>query len=299
MSISCEPTSQKSATTAVAERATDRARLVELEARILECERSLRLFKMERYQVQSRLAAYTYPVLTLPPEIVSEIFEYFLPTYPTRPAALSSVASPNPMLLCQICRAWRELALATPALWCAFTLRLNTARAVAEKPHYMELALARSGSHPLSLRLECNVVPRHNSPLPLSPFFHTLAPHRARLEHLSLCGSLESLSALHGPLPLLRTVSLASLYHVQTGGEPLTAAFRAAPLLRSAALSSYSDIYAGVLPWAQLTALTVDQIPLHGCHAVLARAPHLVHCRFTLRAWLPDVGLTCGIPLST
>ncbi|KAJ7167781.1 hypothetical protein C8R46DRAFT_870883, partial [Mycena filopes] len=58
------------------------------------------------------------PALTLPVEITSEIFlcclprtsEYFLP-----PTFESPVRAP--MLLLQICRTWRAIALSSPRLW--------------------------------------------------------------------------------------------------------------------------------------------------------------------------------------
>ncbi|KAJ6588192.1 hypothetical protein B0H19DRAFT_1098293, partial [Mycena capillaripes] len=73
----------------------------------------------ERNLLQKRLDAYTYPVLTLPNEVVSEIFGHFLPVYPTSPPAID-LLSPN--LLGQICRKWREIALTTPVLWRAISV---------------------------------------------------------------------------------------------------------------------------------------------------------------------------------
>ncbi|KAJ7280998.1 hypothetical protein C8J57DRAFT_1501196 [Mycena rebaudengoi] len=41
--------------------------------------------RMERASLEEDLAAYTFPVLDLPPEITAEIFVHFLPTYPECP----------------------------------------------------------------------------------------------------------------------------------------------------------------------------------------------------------------------
>ncbi|KAJ7932065.1 hypothetical protein B0H13DRAFT_809491, partial [Mycena leptocephala] len=92
----------------------DRARITDLEAQILHLEHSLRALRIEKSQAQRRLDSYTYPVLTLPNEIVSEIFMRFLPTYPRFPP-FTGILSPT--ILTQICRKWREIALGTPALW--------------------------------------------------------------------------------------------------------------------------------------------------------------------------------------
>ncbi|KAJ7898614.1 hypothetical protein B0H14DRAFT_2315033, partial [Mycena olivaceomarginata] len=54
-----------------------------------------------------------YPVLTLPPEITTEIFIRCLPVQ------WYHLPSPRdaPLLLLQICSSWRALTLCTPALW--------------------------------------------------------------------------------------------------------------------------------------------------------------------------------------
>ncbi|KAJ7667265.1 hypothetical protein B0H17DRAFT_836591, partial [Mycena rosella] len=54
-----------------------------------------------------------YPVLTLPPEIVSQIFVNCLPIHGrVRPSPTTA-----PLTLTQICHHWREIALSTSALW--------------------------------------------------------------------------------------------------------------------------------------------------------------------------------------
>ncbi|KAJ7277352.1 hypothetical protein C8J57DRAFT_1024804, partial [Mycena rebaudengoi] len=66
-----------------------------------------------RAVIQAELNLYTYPVLTLPPEITSEIFVQSLPSHdPVVP-----YPSESPLIFLRICRAWRLLALSTPALW--------------------------------------------------------------------------------------------------------------------------------------------------------------------------------------
>ncbi|KAJ6559988.1 hypothetical protein B0H19DRAFT_890834, partial [Mycena capillaripes] len=53
------------------------------------------------------------PVRRLPEDIVRAIFMASLPS--TRNPAISG--QETPLLLCQICRSWRNTALATPRLW--------------------------------------------------------------------------------------------------------------------------------------------------------------------------------------
>ncbi|KAJ7820796.1 hypothetical protein B0H13DRAFT_2291934 [Mycena leptocephala] len=126
----------------------DRTRVTDLEAQILHLERSLSALRNEKTLVQERLDSYKYSVLTLPNEIVSEIFMHFLPAYPRFPP-LTGILSPT--ILTQICRKWREIALGTPALW-----RIMSDSA--DPPfnllaHVFNIWLNRSRSCPLSLQL--------------------------------------------------------------------------------------------------------------------------------------------------
>lgn len=62
------------------------------------------------------------PARRLPPDVVQEIFLACLPT--KRNAVMS--AKETPLLLTTICRAWRALALGTPALWASLTPRSDS-----------------------------------------------------------------------------------------------------------------------------------------------------------------------------
>ncbi|KAJ7864883.1 hypothetical protein B0H13DRAFT_2671116 [Mycena leptocephala] len=63
--------------------AADRARIAALAARIEHLERSLAALRTEKALAEKPLDDYKYPVLTLPNEIISEIFLHFLPNYPS------------------------------------------------------------------------------------------------------------------------------------------------------------------------------------------------------------------------
>ncbi|KAF7322296.1 F-box domain-containing protein [Mycena chlorophos] len=109
--------------TAVPEgRALLRNRIAMLDVEIPVLENALKTLLEERKWAQEQLDAYAYPVLTLPNEVVSDIFLQYIPPYPERPPLLGD-ASPTNLL--QICRRWREIALSTPALWRAFQPRLG------------------------------------------------------------------------------------------------------------------------------------------------------------------------------
>ncbi|KAJ7074016.1 hypothetical protein C8F01DRAFT_1242294 [Mycena amicta] len=102
-------------------RAADRTRLSVLNTQIEQLRIALNAVFSEQTLIQDRLDAYTYPVLTLPNEIVSEIFIQYLSSYPSCPPLLGEG---SPTKLAQICRRWREIAHATPALWRAIEFNM-------------------------------------------------------------------------------------------------------------------------------------------------------------------------------
>ncbi|KAJ7507070.1 hypothetical protein B0H11DRAFT_1903066 [Mycena galericulata] len=107
---------------AARERAADCVQLANIDARILELELSLRFLREEKAFVKGRPDAYTYPVLTLPYEIVTDIFIQFIPAYPVPPPAIGLL---SPTVLGQICRKWRGILWSSPALWRAISLSLG------------------------------------------------------------------------------------------------------------------------------------------------------------------------------
>ncbi|KAJ7471095.1 hypothetical protein FB451DRAFT_1473188 [Mycena latifolia] len=80
-------------------RAADRAHIADIAAQILTLKPSLRVLRAEQQRTQERLDSYTYPVLTLPNEIVLEIFIHFVPGYPLSTTDGASIAhSPHTYL---------------------------------------------------------------------------------------------------------------------------------------------------------------------------------------------------------
>ncbi|KAF8214055.1 hypothetical protein K438DRAFT_1563557, partial [Mycena galopus ATCC 62051] len=64
--------------------------------------------------LQTERESIVYPVLSLPPEITSEIFIRCLPSDRKLGAVKVDEA---PLLIMHICRAWRQIAISLPALW--------------------------------------------------------------------------------------------------------------------------------------------------------------------------------------
>ncbi|KAJ7227867.1 hypothetical protein B0H12DRAFT_1223662 [Mycena haematopus] len=243
----------------------DRARLFELNARIVDLERSLSALHTKQDLVQERLDAYKYPVLTLPNEITSLIFLHFLPIYPAAPP-LSGLDSPTS--LTYVCRHWRDVALGTPALWRAIKLidhfdNIMT-YAYEQRRHICDAWIKRSRSFPLSIGIEIN---DYHGVLP-----EPLTMATTRWEHLSLCGPVSCLPKLGGSMPMLRSLYLSS--------SPQ--AFGSDDFYEGPRLLAEHVVSTIILPWIQLTCLTLEYVGIDRCVQILKQTVNLVQCDLTL-----------------
>ncbi|KAJ6498448.1 hypothetical protein C8R47DRAFT_306923 [Mycena vitilis] len=243
-------------------RTADRARVVQLDIQIQDLREKLRALEFEQELAQERLDSYTYPVLSVPNELISEIFLHVLPVYPLAPP----LAGPSsPTALSHICQKWRQIALATPALWRAITLHGHET----PSPQRTETWLNRSGLFPLSI-----------SVTDFGTHSETLAPFVSRCsrwEHVSLHIHPSQFATIDVPLPHLRHL----LLHLVQDGALATTTFAHAPLLRSVILNDYT-VENIMLPWAQLTSLTLHIVFPSECTPILQQAPNLVYCKLRL-----------------
>ncbi|KAK6992100.1 F-box domain-containing protein [Favolaschia claudopus] len=231
--------------------AADRALLEDLDGQISELERSLAVLLQQKSAVKERLGAYKYPVLSLPNEIISEIFIRFLPAYPECPV---SWGPRSPTFLTQICRRWREVALSTPALWRALSLSDGLGQQLGD------LWLDRAGSCPLSL--EVDEFWGGNRPEELALVLSYLG--RCECLRLRLYEVDTQLSSIQGAIsentmPLLRHLDLEFDHD-----EDLV--FHDVPLLRSVVLHykaathfSYSKCVATLQKTPNLISLRLDE----------------------------------------
>ncbi|KAJ7080560.1 hypothetical protein C8R43DRAFT_343377 [Mycena crocata] len=277
----------------------DRIRLEDVEANIVELEQALMLLRTERAAIQGRLAAYKYPVLTLPNEIVSEIFVHFLPSYPDCPSATGLL---SPTLLTHVCRKWRQIALNTPVLWRAILSVLSPTNLVrsTDRIQRVESWLERSCFCPVSVifKFQNNAYDVQEEDLRAN--LQTLLPHRLRWEYLELWTFPQLISIIEGPTPLLRILNMSVFVHPSsplslTDTSPLC--LTEAPLLRTALLNDLAAAHV-TLPWAQLTSLTLHNVYPSECTPVLLQTFNLVHCQLNLvednpEPIQPDINLLC------
>ncbi|KAJ7623942.1 hypothetical protein DFH06DRAFT_758569 [Mycena polygramma] len=244
-------------------READRARVSKIQIQIVELEQTLSQLRIEQSQAQERLDSYRYPVLTLPTELVSEIFLHVLPRYPNFPE-LTGLSSPTP--LTQICRRWRDIALGTPELWSAISSLNNNLDG--RELRIFEFWLNRSRHCPLSITLATDVA------WACDELVEAVIPHRARWQHLKFEVESKHLRIFDGPMPLLRHLELIT-EDDGTEGDPIVV--HGVPLLRTVVLNDVAAVRI-VLPWTQLTSLTLIRVFPSEFVAVLVQTRNLVHC---------------------
>ncbi|KAJ7186625.1 hypothetical protein C8R46DRAFT_277128 [Mycena filopes] len=246
----------------------DRARITVLDAQILELrlERSLSKLRAARAVVQTRLDAFKYPVLTLPNEVVGEIFTQFVPLYPLRPPL---VGPGSPVLLTHICHLWREIAVKMPTLWRAINLS-NFYPSRSQQAYFRDICFTRSLSMPLSLASTGD-----------ADHLPAIIAHRNRWEYIKIDLLLPPLIAfaIEGPMPLLRQLDVTVNSFTEWSSD--TVALLDVPLLHSVILDGYAARHF-TLPWEQITSFTLNRGYREECTPLLAQTRNLVHCRLLL-----------------
>ncbi|KAF7979281.1 hypothetical protein HWV62_42978 [Athelia sp. TMB] len=217
-------------------------------------------------QAHARLLA---PERRLPLEIIARIFLHCAQDAKSLAGAARARAA-----LCAVCRTWRDVAVATQALWTFFALvpRASFHRDIADMS---ETWLARAGALPISLEV------RNRVGVQLAPGLqHLLAVHAANLESVALTvrpaelevpGESWSLAFCH--LPALQKLDVEFLVSKDLGWA--NDMFADAPQLHSVRLVKVK-VYDMRLPWAQLTELRSWGLSLHDQLSMLAACSRLL-----------------------
>jgi hypothetical protein len=236
--------------------AVTRDRIAELDAQIVTLQESIVKIRRERRSLKSHLDAYTYPVLTLPNEVVSEIFLHTLcPSSPDHGYGVPSSLK-APMLLGRICRKWREIALSTPSLWNTIQLRLEGIDpSYDNKLRLLQIWLARSRSCPLCISIFSALPPATHDNFSIHEFIEAIVPHCGRLEGLFLTLPFRDLPLIQGEMPLLRVLAL-SVLGIESSTGPVQVFDRAPKLENVLMIDAFSPSLI-VLPWTQISGIWV------------------------------------------
>lgn len=201
-----------------------------------------------RTQVTHARHASMSHALRLPPELIAEIFLQCSNEVEMR------------SIICQVCRAWRQVAISTPRLWSDITIFLEEKR-LGDQMSLLRTWCERSGALPLTIALHGSSARptfEHNPVITLIPYVR-----RIRNLHFSVNGlHLLTFCALpDGSLQSLETLHLAGFRNTRIP-SPATAitVFQSAPRLREVCFFSINlDPYILRLP-SQLTLLHSDRI---------------------------------------
>ncbi|KAJ7086281.1 hypothetical protein C8R44DRAFT_752683 [Mycena epipterygia] len=125
-----------------------RERLAHLDRQLAQIKAYLVKVEAERQAVQNDLNTIVYPVLAIPNELTAKIFIYCLPDH----RRVRPLASAAPLLLAQVCRQWRDVALSTGDLWAsaAFSFEKGT-HTDSNMDRILAAWFPRAAGRPLSL----------------------------------------------------------------------------------------------------------------------------------------------------
>ncbi|KAJ6560398.1 hypothetical protein B0H19DRAFT_1147526 [Mycena capillaripes] len=275
-----------------------RRRLVELDEQISEQKRVLRRLERNRIAVERELrATAVYPVLTLPTEIVAEIFGHCLPQVDLHDRAEDAPTS-TLLLLVRVCRAWRDIAYATPLLWSTLHLRFHDMpHWISSEPGLVEAFIDRwfglAGLCPLSLLLHASRGDGAVEPFTTSRMNDVIRRYSHRLRYLELDMSeieIRHLGLGYMEFPLLRIVTFGYDHYPSSIPEPPLQVFENAPLLNDFRWgTSLGVIFSNFIPpWSQLTKYEGRIWDLR----IFTLAPNLAEVACTLVAlnpWVDDM----------
>ncbi|KAJ7200827.1 hypothetical protein GGX14DRAFT_659559 [Mycena pura] len=178
-----------------------RASLEEVQAAILRQQALISELHRKQQELEQRLALVVYPVFTVPNEIISRIFVDCLPSH----GRVCPSYRTAPLLLAQICRLWRDIALETCELWSSVNLTSKPDQADITQS-LLESWLSRGKEHQLSLTL------RGDFQFLGSAFIPTIAHRLWRLELSVEWTSHMKLAKNHISFPNLRQFALLGIF---------------------------------------------------------------------------------------
>ncbi|KAJ7715636.1 hypothetical protein B0H16DRAFT_1477254 [Mycena metata] len=228
--------------------------------------------QLERESHAEQLDGSRYPVLTLPNEITSEIFQHTI--HPS-----SDFEYSNPTALTHICRHWRAIALALPALWSNISLR-PTYQSLQNNLALAQSWLPRSHPNPLSISIHSGATVGQQG---VGKILEIIRPHLDRLQRLELGLSMRTiydLELLQSPMPKLRCLAL---WCNRFGREQALIRRENVPSLHTVELHHFfrSGILRVDLPWKHITTLICNRVNYRHWRLLLEETPTLIRCEVT------------------
>lgn len=209
------------------------------------------------------------PARRMAAEIWSDIFTRCLPDEEHIPIDCSKA----PLLLTQICRAWRSFAFSTPQLWSSISVQARGNAPSELHSRVVEKWLSRSGTLPLSIKVHATGSLGHD-------LLNTLVSFGPRVQSLDIMARHDERQKIFdASIPTLSSLAFRGsgvLRFFQLLGPP--------PNLRRLLLPGMDDMMARPFPWAELATLEVTVTVqynecftiFHRCHSLSRLALHYI-----------------------
>ncbi|KAF7343943.1 F-box domain-containing protein [Mycena venus] len=249
---------------------TLRHQLAAIDDKITCLEAQLTLLRSKRDVLSGALNSIVYPILTIPPELTTEIFGYYV--HDNERSAPAMIR--NSLTVASVCRAWRAIAISSGALWNNIESLLYFDRTnVDSSQKLLELCLSRSGNLPLDLDLTIWKSSESQSGLIMSLL----------TQYLSQCVNFRLLmdktisfavDHFREPLYSLKKLDIDRLWSRHIAQQTTITVFFDAPQLREAHIRCLSLPQIS-LPWIQLTNLHLRRQSLAQCFDILGQTPIL------------------------
>ncbi|KAJ7103755.1 hypothetical protein C8R44DRAFT_344067 [Mycena epipterygia] len=230
-----------------------------------------RALAQKQASMQTQLDTIADPVLSLPPEVVSEIFIHCLCDTRARPNFAEA-----PLLLCNICSDWRSIATATPALWSSLELTFKFSLFGSRFIALLAIWLSRTGSHPLSLSLGYDEYTAAKRRHQLDQLVNLLIQHCDQWEEVELkLPDASEFDQFKASFPALKMLTVGH------SGKPFTttvSSFTDTPSLMRIHLNEGCAL--GPVAWKtigpQLTVLKCEALHVDECLRLLRTATRIV-----------------------
>ncbi|KAJ7767372.1 hypothetical protein B0H14DRAFT_360001, partial [Mycena olivaceomarginata] len=204
------------------------------------------------------------PIRRLPRELLQMVFLFAVPD--RLPLATQSTISA--IQLAHVCSYWRTVALDTSRLWTTIDISPRHQSSAA----LLEFYSSHAKTSPLTVHCYRNLA---------RPFLLQLAhlSHRWHDIYLTIENSdFEELGVVRRKVPLLKSLFICSVS--ERDGTQTNDAFEGAPALRRVVLTvpvGHVWPFSFVLPWGQLTSLTLVPISLSQFAECIRKCPHLFY----------------------
>lgn len=260
--------------------------------------------------IVQKLEALRSPIRRMPTEIMAKVFDLCVGD--------DEIQKPDPlrapMLLVQVCSAWKELVFSLPCLWRNLKVEFpsetqNWENVMQSRIMSMHMWISRTKALPISLTLEHprGSLIQRDALMSLDTEILTLA---SRIRELALSFSPLALSTLltfaQSPLPHLRHLQLHNSNQLPSNDNPSPLQLHDAPSLCSLSIAwSSLDTTQFIVPWNQLTQLSLQYDaspfwnPVHNNYLVVLRqCPNLTSCSLGIGATIIDIDPDVVVPVT-